>query len=571
MGTLSPAMHSAIIIVDVEGFGNRERTHHDQGAVRAGIYQALNQAFTRSQECWDDCEYEDRGDGVLILVPPKVPKIRLVTDVPRELAAALHRHNQAHSRQAQIRLRLALHAGEIHRDEHGLIGSALIDAARLVDAPVLKRALARSSGVLAVIASQWMFDEVIRHAPDARAYREVRVSVKELTATAWIRLLDGTTPPAGLVAGPALGEIESLPAGPALPRRRLLLFSTATATSYLAGQSGAAFPRTSGSKAQASLRPGRTPVLRRLGSLGAGSGGFNTVVFSPDGKTLASAGITDHEIRLWHIAERAEVGAPLTGHTTDVAALAFSPDGKTLASGANADSVGPQGTDHTIRLWDVDARRTAAVLPGHTGGVYTVAFSPDGKTLASAGGDFLVRLWDVATRRNTAALSGHTGGVYSVAFSRDGKTLASGGDARDSTIRLWDVASRRNTVTTKAAGFVPSLAFSPTGKTLASCNGDVNTTIRLWDAALREVAAMRGGRTGAVWSVAFSPDGLIVVGGGSDSSNGSDGTIRLWDVITRKVITSLTTGHYAVLAVAFSHDGKVLAAAADTIKLWSVR
>jgi WD40 repeat protein len=107
--------------------------------------------------------------------------------------------------------------------------------------------------------------------------------------------------------------------------------------------------------------------------------------------------------------------------------VAFSPDGKTLASGSD---------DNTIKLWDVATGKEQATLKGHTAWVASVAFSPDGKTLAS-GGDTTVRLWDMEGKE-LATLKGHTKGVNSVAFSPDGKTLASG--SQDKTIKLWDVS-----------------------------------------------------------------------------------------------------------------------------------
>src|ERR1700733_415571 len=172
----------------MEGFGDRRRTNPDQVVARDGLYRALSQAFTRSGMCWEDCYHEDRGDGALILIPSDVPKSLLVTDVPRELAAALSEHNQAHARQARIRLRLAVHAGEIHYDAHGVAGTAINVAFRLLEAAPLKRALAGSSGVLAVIASRWFFEEVVRHAPASSpaSYRRVPIAVKETQGSAWI-------------------------------------------------------------------------------------------------------------------------------------------------------------------------------------------------------------------------------------------------------------------------------------------------------------------------------------------------------------------------------------------------
>jgi tetratricopeptide (TPR) repeat protein len=188
MSELPAAMHRAILCVDVERFGDRSRTHPHQISVRSGLYDALRTAFARSGVSWTDCYHEDRGDGALILVPPDVPKNLLATSVPRELAAALVQHNQAHDGPARIRLRLAIHAGEIHSDDYGVVGTAINVAFRLLGAGPLRQALADSAGVLVVIASQWFFDEVIRHDPagDPAAYRRVQISVKETQGTAWI-------------------------------------------------------------------------------------------------------------------------------------------------------------------------------------------------------------------------------------------------------------------------------------------------------------------------------------------------------------------------------------------------
>jgi class 3 adenylate cyclase len=185
-------MHRTIIYVDVEGFANPDRTNADQTMVRAGLYHALVEAFSSVGVPWRECYHEDRGDGALILIPPEVPKHILVTGVPGALAAALHEHNRTYHRQARIRLRMAIHAGEVLPDEHGVAGAAINLTARLLEAKALKRTLRRGAGTIAVIASDWFFDEVIRHHPAGfpGSYRRVRVSVKQTKAIAWIRRPD---------------------------------------------------------------------------------------------------------------------------------------------------------------------------------------------------------------------------------------------------------------------------------------------------------------------------------------------------------------------------------------------
>lgn len=191
-GAAPASLHRTIVFVDVENFASPDRTNADQNAVRAGLYHALAEAFTVVGVPWYECYHEDRGDGALILVPPEVPKSILATRLPGALAAALHEHNRTHHWRARIRLRVALHAGEVLPDEHGVAGVAINLTARLLEAKALKRALRRSSGLLAMIASEWFFDDVIRHQPAGvpDAYRRVRVAVKEMKATAWIRRPD---------------------------------------------------------------------------------------------------------------------------------------------------------------------------------------------------------------------------------------------------------------------------------------------------------------------------------------------------------------------------------------------
>jgi tetratricopeptide (TPR) repeat protein len=186
------AVHRTIVVVDVEGFGDRRRTNADQLAVRAGMYRAVRDALARAGIGWEDCDHEDRGDGVFILAPAHLPKAVFVESLPGELVAAVRAHNAAHPVEARIRLRVALHAGEVVYDEHGKTAASIILAFRLLDAPPLKVALAESPGVLAMITSGWFFDEVVRHSrvTDPATFRRLRVAVKETSTTAWICLPD---------------------------------------------------------------------------------------------------------------------------------------------------------------------------------------------------------------------------------------------------------------------------------------------------------------------------------------------------------------------------------------------
>ena len=226
-------------------------------------------------------------------------------------------------------------------------------------------------------------------------------------------------------------------------------------------------------------------------------------------------------------------------------AVAFSPDGRLLASA---------GGDKTVRVWRAATGAPVHKLTGHKSGVSGVAFSPDGCLLASAGDDKTVRVWEAATGAPLRTLTGHAGWVLGVAFSGDGRLLASA--AEDGTVRVWEAATGAPLRTlTGHADQVYGVVFSPDGSTLASAGND--HTVRVWEDATGSAVRVRTltGHTGWVSAVAFSPDGRQV------ASGGSDGTVRVWEAATGAPLRTLT-GHAGwVLGVAFNRDGSLIASA----------
>jgi WD40 repeat protein/tRNA A-37 threonylcarbamoyl transferase component Bud32 len=251
----------------------------------------------------------------------------------------------------------------------------------------------------------------------------------------------------------------------------------------------------------------------------------------------------------------------LRGHSSDVNSVAFSPDGQSLASASD---------DRTIKIWNLANRQKTLTLKGHSQWIWTVAFSQDGKTLASGSADGAIKVWNLETGQEITTLKGSVGGVSSVSFSPDGTTLASGG--LDKTVKLWDLTTRKVIRTFKGhPRAIASVRFSPDGMTLAS--GSWDKTIKLWDVLTgKEIRTLKG-HTDYILSVAFSPDG------GTLASGSKDKTIKIWNIATGELTHTLTKHSDKVNSVVFlpntgygeSLNGTVLVSGSNdnTIKLWN--
>ena len=249
----------------------------------------------------------------------------------------------------------------------------------------------------------------------------------------------------------------------------------------------------------------------------------------------------------------------LTAHLSSINSMAFSPDGQTLASGS---------ADKTIKIWSLDSTIARFTLSGHLSLVDAVAFSPDGKILATGSWDHTIKIWNLETGQLIHTLCEHSGWIQSLAISPDGQTLASG--SADKTIKLWNLSTGEvKTTLFGHSSAVRCVGISPDGQTLAS--GSADKTIKLWNLVAGELRATLCGHSDSVDSLTFSPSGQILVSGSADK------TIKIWLLGTsgygqaQEVLLHTLEGHSdAVRAVAISAQGSILisGSADKTIKIW---
>jgi WD40 repeat protein len=304
-----------------------------------------------------------------------------------------------------------------------------------------------------------------------------------------------------------------------------------------------------------------------ISSLPGVAGEIRSVAFSPDGTCLATgsgAPSMPGMVQLWDPARRVEVRR-IEGFVHPVLSVAFSSDGATLATGTAplAKGVTPlnrlffvkRGTrPREVLLWDVATGAARGALQGETGGILSVAFSPDRATLAATSWDGTVRLWDLRSGELRTTLTGHTGSVWSAAFSPDGRRLASTSGKWDGQpeVRIWELPAGRERALLKGhLSGATVAAFSPDGTTLATAGWD--RTVILWDSESGQSRRTLRGHKSYVSSLAFSPDSQSLLTGSWD------GTAKLWQTNHSPDRTPLGGKNEESYSLSFSPEGKLLA------------
>lgn len=286
--------------------------------------------------------------------------------------------------------------------------------------------------------------------------------------------------------------------------------------------------------------------------LGRKSHTINCLAWSPDGKTIATAG-DDCTIWLWDVAS-GEIKQEFEGHMGRVLSVDWSPNGNLLASG---------GSDRTVRVWEVETGKARQVLEGHTDIVWSVGWSPDGKQVASGGYDRKVMVWEAVKGELKQELIGHTASVRTLSWSPNGELVASGGDDRK--LKVWEVATGEEKQQLEGyRGRLLSISWSPNGEWLVSSGEGRRVWVR--DIITGKVKWQLEGNTDWVRSVSWSPDGKLVVSGGDDKK------VRIWDVATGKM-RQVLEGHTAsVMSVRWSPNGELVGGSGADRKIivWEV-
>ena len=285
-------------------------------------------------------------------------------------------------------------------------------------------------------------------------------------------------------------------------------------------------------------------------------GPSTAVAISRNGQYWAAAD-PDGDVRVWEWGQEAKQTLHLAwhAHVTNIFALAFSPDGRTLASG---------GWDNAVKLWEVE-HGTLLWTGWHTGQVNDIAFAPDGYRLASGGDDGLIRVWDTRSGAQVQQLASQGAPVHSLDWSSDGRMLASG--YADGSIWIWkpelpepDIHARLS----EHVAWVTGLAFSPDSTQLASTGHD--GTVKLWKVESGSCFQTFFGHAARVARVAWSPDGRTV------ASGGWDGTIFLWDILQGRARASLRAAGISTLiaSIAFTPDSRTLLSGSNFLQMWDV-